>query len=136
MPYPIRDIDGIDDDAALRLKAVGIRTTDALLNAAKDLRGRKRLNASTGIAEPTLLEWANSADQMRVKGLGKDYVPLVRAAGVSTVRELKHRNAARLAEAIAEANKSRPRPVRFLPSELVVKRWIAEAQTLDIKISY
>jgi hypothetical protein len=136
MPYPIRDIDGIDVDTAKRLKSFGLRTTASLLETLKDARGRKHFSEKSGYDEQTLLEWANIADQMRVKGLGKDYVPLVREAGVRTVRELKYRNANRLARAIADANKGRKRPVRFLPSEKAVQRWIDEAKALEIKISY
>ena len=136
MSYPIRDIAGIDEQALKRLRGVGLRTTEALLEAAKDVKGRKALSAKTGFPEQLLLEWANIADQMRIKGLGKDYAPLVRDAGVHTVRELKHRNAARLARAIAEANSTRKTPVRFLPSEKAVQRWIEEAKALDLKISY
>ena len=135
MSYPIRDLDGIDDVIAARLKAAGIRTTGALLEAAKDAKGRKGLAERTGLDEKFLLRCANMADRLRIKGLGKDYAELVRAAGVDTVRELKHRNAKRLAAAIAAANEKR-KLVKFPPSEKAVSRWIEYAKTLDIKISY
>lgn len=136
MGYPITDIEGIDAEALCKLKALGIRTTDSLLEAAKDAKGRKRLAASTGLSELDLLAWANMADQMRIRGLGKDYVPLLRDAGVRTVRALKHRNAPRLAAAIAKANASRRKPVKILPSEGAVQRWIDEADVIQLKISY
>lgn len=136
MSYPIRDIDGIGEEALKRLRAVGLRTTEALLEAAKDVKGRKALAVRTGFSEQLLLEWANIADQLRIKGLGRDYARLVRDAGVHTVRELKYRNATRLADAIAEANATRKKPVRLLPSEKAVQRWIEEAKALDLKISY
>jgi hypothetical protein len=135
MSYPIRDIDGIDERTAGAFKKAGIRTTKTLLEAAKDAKGRKALAARTGLDEKFLLRCANMADRMRIRGLGKEYAELVRAAGVDTVRELKHRNAKRLAKAIADANAKR-KLVKFLPSEKAVSRWIAEAKTLDIKISY
>jgi hypothetical protein len=135
MSYPIRDIDGVDEQRAELLKAVGIRTTAAFLEAAKDMKGRKALAARTGLNEKLLLKWANMADRMRVRGVGKEYAELVRLAGVDTIRELKHRNAKRLFRAIEEANKRR-KLVQFLPSEKVVGRWIEEAKALDIKISY
>ncbi len=106
-----------------------------VLEAAKDTKGRKALAVRTGFNEKLLLKWANMADRLRVKGLGKDYAELVQAAGVDTVRELKYRNAKRLALAMQEANKRR-KLVQFLPSEKAVSRWIEEAKTLDIKISY
>ncbi|MCC7347606.1 MAG: DUF4332 domain-containing protein [Variibacter sp.] len=135
MSYPITDLDGIDDDKAVHFRRAGIRTTAGLLEAAKDVKGRKALAARTSLAEQDILRWANMADHMRIKGLGKDYAELLREAGVNTVRELKYRNAQRLAQAIAQANAKRPR-VKFPPSEKAVDRWIAHAKALDIKISY
>ena len=92
MTYPISEIDGLSAFSASKLKSLGIRTTDALLEAAKTVKGRKALAAKTGISEQQLLEWANVSDYMRVPGMGKAKVVLVRAAGVTTVRELALRN--------------------------------------------
>jgi predicted flap endonuclease-1-like 5' DNA nuclease len=135
MSYPVADIEGIGPDEAAVLKRVGIRTTDKLLEAAKSLKGRKHLAAKTGIDEKRLLKWANSADRMRIKGVGDDYAELIRAAGVDTVRELGFRNAKRLTQAMAKANEKR-RLVQFLPSEKAVRRWIDQAKKLTPKITY
>jgi len=70
----------------------------AVLEAARTVKGRKALAAKTGISEQQLLEWANVSDYMRIPGMGKAKVGLVRAAGVTTVRELALRNPARLAQ--------------------------------------
>ena len=59
----------------------------------------------------------------------------MQAAGIDTVRELKRRNAAKLADAMADANRRRKR-VRVLPSEAGVKRWIDSAKKLPLKITY
>jgi hypothetical protein len=133
--YPIADIDGIGPDEALALKRVAIRTTGGLLEAAKSPKGRKELAAKTGIDEKRLLKWANAADRMRIKGIGDGYAELIRAAGVDTVRELGHRNAKRLTEAMRNANAKR-KLVEFLPSEKLVARWIEHAKKLPPKITY
>ena len=135
MSYPLTALDGVDEHAVGLLKSVGIRTTGKLLEAAKDAKGRKAIATRTGLDEKTLLRWANMADRMRIKGLGADYAALLREAGVETVRELKHRNAARLARAMADANAQR-KLVQFLPSEKAVTRWIEQAKTLPLKITY
>jgi predicted RecB family nuclease len=135
MSYPITDIDGIDGEAAAILKSVGIRSTERLLEAARTVRGRKMLAIKTGFDEKQLLCWANVADRMRVKGIRKEYAELLQAAGVDTVKELKYRNPANLANAMAEANKKR-KMVRLLPSEKVVGNWIENAKKLQLKISY
>ena len=72
---------------------------------------------------------------MRIKGVGEDYANLLQAAGVDTVKELKYRNPARLAKAMAEANVKR-KLVRVLPSDGAVVRWIEHANKLQMKITY
>jgi Domain of unknown function (DUF4332) len=135
MSYPITDIDGIDGEVAAVLKSVGIRSTGRLLEGARTVRGRKMLALKTGFDERLVLSWANVADRMRVKGIRKEYAELLHAAGVDTVKELKYRNPANLAKAMAEANKRR-KMVRLLPSEKLVGRWIENAKKLPLKITY
>ena len=135
MSYPITDINGIDGEAAEILKSVGIRSTERLLDRARTVRGRKMLAMKTGFDEKRLLCWANVADRMRIKGIRKEYAELLQAAGVDTVKDLKYRNPANLANAMAEANKKR-KMVRLLPSEKVVGNWIGNAKKLQLKISY
>jgi hypothetical protein len=72
---------------------------------------------------------------MRIKGVGADYAGLLQAAGVDTVKELKYRNPAKLAKAMAEAN-ARRRLARVLPSDSAVVRWIEHAKRLTPKIRY
>ena len=135
MSYPITDINGIDGEAAEILKSVGIRSTERLLDRARTVRGRKMLAMKTGFDEKRLLCWANVADRMRIKGIRKEYAELLQAAGVDTVKDLKYRNPANLATAMADTNKKR-KMVRLLPSEKVVCRWIESAKKLPLKITY
>ena len=135
MSYPITDIEDIDADEAKVLKSVGIRTTEKLLESAKSPKGRKQLAAETALDEKTLLRWANIADKLRIKGMGKEYATLLREVGVDTVKELRYRNPAKLAKSMAEANKKR-KLVRFLPSEKLVCRWVEDAKKLPQKITY
>jgi len=135
MTYPISEIDGLPSFAASKLKSLGIRTTDKLLEMARTVKGRKALAAKTGISEQQLLEWANVSDYMRIPGMGKAKVGLVRAAGVATVRELALRNPARLAESMKEVNTKR-KLVRDLTSEKSVDQLLAQARKLQPKITY
>ena len=133
--YPATHIDGLDADEVKTLRTLGIRTTERLLDEAKSPKARRRLAERCGIDERRLLRLANACDHMRIKGMGKGYVGLLRQVGVSTVRELKYRNPANLAKAMAEANKG-DKFVRFLPSEKLVVRWVEHAKTLPLKIVY
>jgi hypothetical protein len=134
MSYPIAVI-GTEADEAKRLKALRIRTVEGLLEAAKNRQGRKELAARTGIGEKRLLDLANAADRLRIKGMGKEYAAILPQVGVDTVRELKYRNPEKLAKSIAELNRRR-KLVRFLPSVALVSRWVDHANKLPLKISY
>jgi predicted flap endonuclease-1-like 5' DNA nuclease len=135
MSYPISELSRIGPEVADKLKKAGIRTTTRLLDASKSPRQRKLLAERTGLDERRILSWANMADRMRIKGVGEDYANLLQAAGVDTVKELKYRNPAKLANAIAEANAKR-KLVRVLPSDRAVVRWIEHAKRLPLKITY
>jgi len=135
LSYPLTAIAGIGPAMTARLKALGIRTTDKLLEAAKTARDRKALAQKLDTDEQTILRWANLSDRMRIKGVREPYAELLKDAGVDTVKELKYRNPGRLAQAMAEANVKRKR-VRLLPSEKRVGRWIEAAKRLDQKIRY
>jgi hypothetical protein len=134
MSYPIANI-GTDADEARKFRALRIRTVEGLLEAAKDAKGRRLLAIQTGINEKRLLCLANAADRMRVKGLGKEYVAILPAVGVDTVKELGYRNPAKLAERIADLNKKR-KLLRFLPPVNLVQRWVEHARKLTPKITY
>jgi hypothetical protein len=135
MSYSISAIEDIGADEAEALKSVGIRTTEKLLEAAKSPKGRKLLATQTELNEKRLLRWANIADKLRIRGMGREYAGLLCEVGVDTVNELRYRNPARLAKSMAEANKRR-KLVRFLPSEKLVRRWVEHARRLPQKITY
>jgi predicted flap endonuclease-1-like 5' DNA nuclease len=135
MTYPVSNIPNMEPDAVDRFKSNGIRTTARLLDAAKNPKGRKVLAGKTGIDEKRILNWANAADRMRIKGIGAEYSELLRAAGVDTVKELKYRNPAKLAEAMAEAN-AKNKLARVLPSPRAVERWVEQAKRIQLKITY
>ena len=135
MPSSISELDGLGPTFAVRMKKVGIRTTEKLLETAKSLKGRQILAEKTEIDQEQLLRVANLIDRMRIKGVGQDYAQLLEAVGCVTVKELRYRNPARLAEAMAKANMER-KLVRVLPSEHTVERWIDQAKKLPVKISY
>jgi hypothetical protein len=135
MSYSVTAIEDIDPDEIEALKSVGLRTTEKLLEAARSPKGRKLLAVKTGLGEKRLLHFANLADKLRIKGMGNGYAGLLCEVGVDTVKELKYRNPARLAKAMADINKKR-KLVRFLPSEKLVTRWVEHAKKLPLKITY
>lgn len=135
MSYSIIEIEGIGPAYAEKLGAVGIKTTEALLERAKDPKGRKSLAGETDIDAGRILKWANMADLMRISGVGEEYSELLEAAGVDTVKELRNRNAANLAAKMQEVNGEK-KLVRQVPSESQVTKWVDQAKTLDPIMTY
>src|SRR5258708_30323876 len=103
LSYAITAIAGIGLAMSAKLKALGIRTTEKLLELAATAKDRKILAEKLDVSEQTVLRWANLADRMRIKGVREPYAELLKVAGVDTVKELKYRNPGRLAEAMAAA---------------------------------
>jgi Domain of unknown function (DUF4332) len=135
MPYPIGVVDGISPGIARKLLAAKIRTTTKLLQAAGSPQGRKLLAEKTGLDAATILRCANMADRMRIKGVGREAAELLEAAGVDTVRELRYRNPANLADRM-KASMTNAKLARPLPSQKVLARWIEGAKALKLEIRY
>lgn len=135
MAYLLKAITGIGPEMAAKFKALGIQTTGELLDAGGVYKARKELAAKLGTTEQTVLRWVNLCDRMRLKGVREPYAELLREAGVDTVKELKYRNPAKLAEAMAAANRKR-KLVRLLPKEKRVAGWVAQARVLPSKVTY
>ncbi|MFQ9392233.1 MAG: DUF4332 domain-containing protein [Parasutterella excrementihominis] len=91
MAYKIIDIQGIGEAYAPKLIAIGIKTPDELLEACLTPGARKKVADKTGISGKLILKWANHADLFRISGIGPQYAELLEAAGVDTVKELRHR---------------------------------------------
>jgi predicted flap endonuclease-1-like 5' DNA nuclease len=135
MKYKVEKIEGIGPTYGSKLEAVGIKTTDDLLEKCSNPKGRKELAEKTGIQETQILKWANMADLMRISGVGEEYSELLEAAGVDTVKELKHRKPENLASKMKEINDEK-KLTRAVPSVKEVIRWVEQAKSLEPKITY
>ena len=135
MSYPIEQVEGIGPAYHEKLKTAGINNTDDFLKHCADKAGRGKIAEATGLSEKHLLKWANMADLMRINGVAGQYAELLEAAGVDTVKELRHRNAANLAEAMAKANEEKNLSGNA-PSESTIAGWIDEAGKIDPMITH
>jgi hypothetical protein len=133
--YPLKQIGGLEDGLAEKLKSLRIRTTVRLLEAARNAKGRKALAERTGIDAGAILRLANKAELMQIKGIGSDYTDLLHAAGVTTVRELRTRKPQSLARKLAAANGKKTK-VELVPGEKTVAKWIDAAKSVSSRITY
>lgn len=135
MTYKIIDIEGIGNVNAKKLVEAGINTVDDLLQKAKNPAGRKTLEETTGISGKSILKWTNHADLMRINGVGPQFSELLEAAGVDTVKELKHRVAENLQQKLEEIN-NKKNLVNRVPSVSEVQRMIDQAKELPAIMEY
>ncbi len=135
MSYKIDEIEGIGPAYGAKLKSAGIDSTDDLLKLCCDAKGRKEISEKTSLSTSQLLEWANMADLMRISGVGKQYAELLEASGVDTVKELRNRNAANLAEKMTEVNTEK-KLCKSNPSESMTTEWVEQAKKMEPLITH
>ncbi|TDQ39021.1 DUF4332 domain-containing protein [Thiopseudomonas denitrificans] len=133
--YPIEDVEGIGPVMGEKLREVGIKDTDTLLQNVLTPKQRKELAEKTEISPRLILRFANMVDLYRINGVGSEYSELLEAAGVDTVPELAQRNAANLAKAMTEVNEEK-NLTRRVPSETEVTKWVAQAKELPRMLEY
>jgi len=135
MSYKIEQIEGIGSVYGDKLIAVGIKTTDDLLEKAASKKGRAELAEKTGISETLILKWTNHADLFRIKGVAGQFSELLEAAGVDTVKEFRHRVAENLHPKLEEINKAKNLTGR-VPSVKELAEMIELAKDLEPKMTY
>jgi predicted flap endonuclease-1-like 5' DNA nuclease len=134
--YPIIEVEGIGPVYKEKLAELGINTTRELLERARTPSGREQLAEESDISEKLILEWANLADLMRVKGVGEEWSDLLEEVGVDTVPELAQRNPDNLWRTIEDLDVSRTRLVRKKPTKDQVADWIEQAKGLERLLEY
>jgi predicted flap endonuclease-1-like 5' DNA nuclease len=134
-PMSIEEIEGIGPAFAKKLKAAGIATPAELLAKCGAAKGRKAVVDHTGIPMKRVLRWVNMADLMRLKGVDGNAAELLEAAGVDTVKALASERADSLASTMASVNAAK-NLAPSVPDAKTVAAWIAEAKTLEPKVTH
>jgi len=136
----LESIEGIGPANAKKLRAAGVKSTDALLKSGGTKKGRKAIAADSGIAEKSILGWVNRADLMRIKGVSTQYSDLLEAAGVDTVKELAKRRPDNLAAKMKDVNDAATAKgssiVRRPPPQADVEKWVGQAKKLKPAVSH
>lgn len=135
MSYKIDEIEGIGDVYAAKLEAVGIKTTDDLLDKCETKSGRAKVAEESGISEKLILRWTNHADLMRIKGIAGQFAELLEAAGVDTVKELRHRVPENLHAKLVATNEEKNLCNR-VPSAKEVGVMIEQAKEMEPRVKY
>jgi predicted flap endonuclease-1-like 5' DNA nuclease len=129
----IREIVMKEGVSAEKLIDSGIETTERLLEAAATKKGRRDLAKKTRIPQSLLLRWVNLADLLRVNGIGKKYMNLLKEAEVVSISELSARNPEDIHAKIVEINKNK-RIVKREPRLRDIQSWIVHSKQLPAMV--
>ena len=135
MTYKIIDIEGIGPVYAEKLTAAGIKNSDDMLEKCAKPAGRKALAEATGISGKLIMTWTNHCDLMRINGVGPQFSELLEAAGVDTVKELKHRVPANLLAKMEEVN-AKKNLVNRVPGLPEIEKMVQQAKELEPIMTY
>ena len=135
MANKIIDIEGIGPVYAKKLEEAGVKTTDDMLREGTSRSGRAKLAEATGISEKLILTWVNHSDLFRINGVAGQFAELLEAAGVDTVKELRHRVAANLHAKMEEVNNQKNLCNR-VPAVSEIERMIEQAKQLEPIVTY
>lgn len=133
--HALEFVEGIGPAYAKSLAAIGIESTETLLERGATPKGRADIAEQSGISAKLILTWVNHVDLMRVKGVGSQYADLLEEAGVDTIPDLARRNAANLYGQIVAVNEEK-KLVRHTPSQTQVEEWVAMAKEMPRIIEY
>lgn len=133
--YPTDYIEGIGPMFKYRLSNCGVETINDLLARGTTQKDRDVLAKQSGISSNLLMKWINSADLLRIKGIGSEYANLLAAAGVDSVIELAQQSPNLLLVELLALNEEK-KLVRRPPAGSQVEDWVVQAKQLPQLISY
>ncbi len=135
MAKKITEIEGIGPAMEAKLLKADINTVEKLLDKGCTKAGRKELAALTGLEESKILVWVNMADLFRIKGIGRQFSELLKAAGVDTVKELRTRKPENLHAALVKVQEEK-RITKAVPALSQVINFVEQAKGLEPRITY
>jgi predicted flap endonuclease-1-like 5' DNA nuclease len=133
--YKLEEIQGLGEAYAAKLKELGVTSAMQLLEAARTRVGRSELAQKLGVDDRVVLEWANRADLMRLKGVAGRFSDLLEHAGIDSAIELARRVPENLHTKMAEVNAANPL-VQRLPTLDNVKDWVEQAKNLGRAVEH
>jgi hypothetical protein len=119
-------LQGISEGDVERLRARGIKHTNALLHRTSLAIDRDRLAKRSGISADRLLEFAHQCTLYEVSGMNR-FLPITARLGIRTMKDLRAQDAHGLHDKLVDAV-----GLAGAPSLSDVEYWISQATALDI----
>ncbi|RFP66095.1 DUF4332 domain-containing protein [Hymenobacter lapidiphilus] len=135
MQYAINEITSIPNDQVKKLHEQGIKTADALLDAARTPADRRALSSATGIEEIKIFKWVNYADLSRIDGLDPELTTLLEEVGITTMLDLRGRSPFSLHSKMVSTNQKR-NLVDQVPDMLHMADIVNHAKSMEPEVAY
>ncbi len=130
-PYPVEEVEGIGKGFGKKLRALGIETTEDLLQRCCTRQGWEEVADKIGLKERFVVrKWASMCDLMRIPGVMGQFAELLEFSDVNSVQDLASRDPAQLLDKMFDVNQREHR-VKEVPRLEVVANWIEQAKGLD-----
>jgi predicted flap endonuclease-1-like 5' DNA nuclease len=135
MTVEINQLRGITSELVSHLQAQGVKNSEQFLELTKTAQGRRELAKAAGVDPKLVLELANRADLVRIRGVGGAFADLLEEAGVDTVKELATRRPENLLVKLEEVNTAKQLVGRKVTLEMV-QEWVNHAKELPGSIEH
>ena len=135
MHYAINEITSIPNNQVKKLHEQGIKTADALLDAARTPADRRALASATGIEEIKIFKWVNYADLSRIDGLDPELTTLLEEVGITTMLDLRGRSPFSLHSKMVSTNQKR-NLVDQVPDMLHMADIVNHAKSMEPEVAY
>jgi hypothetical protein len=132
--YYIRDLEVYSLDLVIKLRDVGIQTTEHFIAKASTADDRAKLAKSVGMEEAEVLKFASICEFLQIDGVGPKVVTLLQSAGVVDVQDLAKRNATDLHARMLAVNRVEKITGVDAPVELV-ESWIVAARKVKYRVT-
>ena len=127
--YEVEEVEGIGPSYGKKLRAMGISTTEQLLNQCFNTDGCVTVAEHVGIEDFVVRKWASMSDLMRLNGVEGQFSELMVYAGIDSVQDLGDQSAGALHSKLSASNEAQNR-VKEIPDESSLDLMITQAKSL------
>lgn len=131
----LKTLDRMEEAALKKLRKLGIKNTEALLERGSMPADRRKIAHEIGVSESLVNDWVIYSNFFLIKGLNSGYVRMLMASGVCSLIELSKYDPCDLLDGFASLKNGNRNGLK-LPTLGQVTDWINQARDLPWKIVY
>ncbi|NBD17860.1 MAG: DUF4332 domain-containing protein [Cyanobacteria bacterium] len=128
--WPIANLPRLDESTRSRLEALGIHTTQDLLQKAQTAVEKSAIAQQLQLKPQQINKWLIMADLARVESVGCEYCGLLLHAGIASISQLSQMHPQKLHRQILRLQVSLFKRKDCCPPVETVQKWIIDARQL------